>query len=129
MTHEFEELALDVHNYPTWAMDVKISLALCGVYKAILPPHERIVPLLDIFKYNALYIIRNYLHVHLKLEYVMEEEPNILWIVLQTRYKWQKTVILPKANHDWTMLRLHDFKFIGEYNHVVHKICARLCFL
>jgi hypothetical protein len=26
------------------------------------------------------------------------------------------------------MLRLHDFKFIGEYNHVVHKICARLRF-
>jgi hypothetical protein len=59
----------------------------------------------------------------------MEEEPNIPWIVLQTRYKWQKAVILPEANHDWTMLRLHDFKFIGEYNHVVHKICARLCFL
>jgi hypothetical protein len=26
------------------------------------------------------------------------------------------------------MLRLHDFKSIGEYNHVVHKICARLRF-
>jgi hypothetical protein len=37
-------------------------------------------------------------------------------------------VILPEVNHDWTMLRLQDFKFIGEYNHVVHKICARLCF-
>jgi hypothetical protein len=26
MAHEFEELALDRHNYPTWALDVKISL-------------------------------------------------------------------------------------------------------
>jgi hypothetical protein len=26
------------------------------------------------------------------------------------------------------MLQLQDFKFIGEYNHVVHKICARLHF-
>jgi hypothetical protein len=26
MTREFEELDLDGHNYPTWAMDVKISL-------------------------------------------------------------------------------------------------------
>jgi hypothetical protein len=30
MTREFEELALDEHNYPTWVMNVKISLALGG---------------------------------------------------------------------------------------------------
>jgi hypothetical protein len=78
MTHEFEELALDEHNYPTWAMDVKTSLALRRVYEAILPPQERIVPLLDPFNYNALYIIRTHLHIDLKSEYVMEEEPNVL---------------------------------------------------
>jgi hypothetical protein len=59
MAHKFEELALDGHNYPTWAMEVKISLALHGVYEAILPPEERTDPLLDTFKYSALYIIRN----------------------------------------------------------------------
>jgi hypothetical protein len=63
MTCEFDELALDGHNYPTCAMDIKISLALRGVYEAILPPEERTVPLLDPFKYNALYIIRNHLHM------------------------------------------------------------------
>jgi hypothetical protein len=26
------------------------------------------------------------------------------------------------------MLRLQDFKSIGEYNHAIHKICVRLCF-
>jgi hypothetical protein len=87
MTCEFKELALDGHNYPTWAIDVKISLALRGVYEIILPYKERIVPLLDPFKYNALYIIRNYLHVSLKSEYVVEEEPNILWAALQPRYE------------------------------------------
>jgi hypothetical protein len=81
-------------------MYVKISLALHGVYEAILPPEERIVPLLDPFKYNVLYIIRNHLHTDLKSEYVMEEEPNILWAALQTRYEQQKVVILPEANHD-----------------------------
>jgi hypothetical protein len=79
MTREFEELALDGHNYPTWAMNVKISLALRGVYKAILPPEERTVALLDPFKYNVLYIIRNHLHVDLKSEYVMEKEPHVFW--------------------------------------------------
>jgi hypothetical protein len=109
-------------------MDVKISLALHGVYEAILPPKERIVPLLDPFKYNALYIIRNHLHVDLKSEYMMEEEPHVHWATLQTRYKQQKGVILPEANDDWTMLILQGFKSIREYNHVVHKICARLRF-
>jgi hypothetical protein len=87
MTHEFDELGLYGHNYPTWAMDIKISLALRGVYEAILPPEERTVLLLDPFKYNVLYIIRNHLHVDLKSEYVMEEEPNVLWNALQTRYE------------------------------------------
>jgi hypothetical protein len=40
MTHEFEELALDGHNYATWVMDVKISLTLCRVYEAIFPLEE-----------------------------------------------------------------------------------------
>jgi hypothetical protein len=86
MTREFEEFALDGHNYPTWAMDVKISLALRGVYEAILISEERTVPLLDPFKYNAFYIIRNHLQVDLKLECVMEE-PNVLWAALQTPYE------------------------------------------
>jgi hypothetical protein len=37
-------------------------------------------------------------------------------------------VILPKANHDWVDLRLQDYKSIGDYNHVVHMICAKLQF-
>jgi hypothetical protein len=37
-------------------------------------------------------------------------------------------VILPEANHDWVHLRLQDYKSIGDYNHVVHKICAKLWF-
>jgi hypothetical protein len=41
MAHEFEELVLDGHNYPTWVMDVKISLTLRGMYVAIVPPVDR----------------------------------------------------------------------------------------
>jgi hypothetical protein len=84
----------------SWAMDIKISLAFRGVYETILPPKERIVQLLNLFKYNALYIIINHLHVDLKSEYVMEEEPHVLWAALQTHYEQQKAMILPKANHD-----------------------------
>jgi hypothetical protein len=37
-------------------------------------------------------------------------------------------VILPEANHDWVDLRLQYYKYIGDYNHVVHMICAKLQF-
>jgi hypothetical protein len=78
MTREFEKLTLDGHNYPTWAMYVKISLALRGMYEAIVPPDERIVQLLDSCKYNVLYIIRNHIYPDLKSNYVIEEEPSML---------------------------------------------------
>jgi hypothetical protein len=109
-------------------IDVKISLALQKIYVAIVPPAERIAQLLDPYKYNALYIIRNHTHPDLKSEYMMEEEPSMRWAALQIRYEQQKVVILPKANLDWTHLRLLDYKSIEDYNHVVHKICARLRF-
>jgi hypothetical protein len=41
MAREFKELVLNGHNYPTWIMDVKISLAFRGMYEAIVPPTDR----------------------------------------------------------------------------------------
>jgi hypothetical protein len=37
-------------------------------------------------------------------------------------------VILSVTNHDYTHLRLQNYKSIEDYNHIVHKICARLRF-
>jgi hypothetical protein len=37
-------------------------------------------------------------------------------------------MILSEANHGWTQLRLYDYKPIEDYNHDVHKICAKLWF-
>jgi hypothetical protein len=64
----------------------------------------------------------------LKLEYVLEEEPSVLCTALQNCYEQQKTVTSAQVNHDWVHLRLQDYKYIGDYNHVVHKICAKLWF-
>jgi hypothetical protein len=85
MTCEFEELILDGHNYPTCSKDIKIS-SLHGMYEAIVPPAERTVQLVEPYKYNALYIIRNHIHPDLKSEYVMEEEPSTLWTAIQIHY-------------------------------------------
>jgi membrane-anchored protein YejM (alkaline phosphatase superfamily) len=55
-------------------------------------------------------------------------EPNNLWAALQTRYEQQKVVILSEANQEWNHLRLQDYKSIADYNHVIHKICAKFIF-
>jgi hypothetical protein len=128
MTREFKELALDGHNYPAWVMDVKISLTFTGMYEAIVPPAERQQEWPPTHQYNTLYIIRHHLYPDLKSEYILKEEPSVLWTALQNRYEQQKAMILPEVNHDWVHLRLHDYKSIGDYNHVVHKIYAKLRF-
>jgi hypothetical protein len=87
MTREFDELVLDEHNYPTWALYIKISLAFRGIMAALTPPVERKATFLDTYKYQTLYIIQNHLHPDLKSEYVMEEEPHSLWVALKGRYE------------------------------------------
>jgi hypothetical protein len=74
MVREFEELALDEHNYPTWALDAKISLTFRGTYEAIIPPIDRQQELPPTHQYNSLYIIRHHIHPDSKSDYVMEEE-------------------------------------------------------
>jgi hypothetical protein len=101
MVREFEEVVLDGHNYPTWALDVKISLALHGILPALTPPAEREAVFLNTYKYQALFIIRNHLHPDLKSIYVMEEHHS-LWVAMKSHYEEQKAILLLEANHVWT---------------------------
>jgi hypothetical protein len=128
MAREFDELALDGHSYPTWALDVKITLAFHGIMTALTPLAEREATFLDTYKYQALCIIWNHLHLDLKSEYVMEEEPHSLWVGLKGCYEQQKAILLPEANREWTQIHLQDFKSIEYYNHTIHKVCAKLKF-
>jgi hypothetical protein len=126
MAREFEELVLNGHNYPTLALDVKISLAFCGILPTLSPPADREAAFLDTYKYQALFITWNHLHPDLKSEYVMEEEPHSLLVALQGRYEHQKTILLPEANHEWTQIRLQDFNSIEDYNYDIYKVYAKL---
>jgi hypothetical protein len=58
----------------------------------------------------------------------MEEEHHSLWVVLKGCYEQQKVILLPEANHEWTQIHLQDFKSINDYNHIIHKVCAKLRF-
>jgi hypothetical protein len=85
---DFEELALDGHNYPTWAMDVKISLSSRGIAGALIPPEnppqEGDAQVTEQQKYTALALIRQHIHPDLKSEYLMEESPSNMWQSLKT---------------------------------------------
>jgi hypothetical protein len=87
MGREFEELVLDGHNYPTWALKVKISLAFCGILLPLTRLVEREAVFLNTYKYQALFLIRNHLYPDLKSEYVMEEEAHSLWVALKGHYE------------------------------------------
>ncbi|KAJ1267790.1 hypothetical protein BS78_07G085200 [Paspalum vaginatum] len=127
--HVFEVLTLDRHNYPIWAMDIKVGLATHGFYRTIDTPVENAEPIIDQHKYVALYfIIRKHIHLDLKSKYLLEENPSELWLALKQHYEQQKAIILPEANYEWAQLRLQDFKTIGDYNHDVHRISAKLQF-
>jgi hypothetical protein len=66
MTHEFEELSFDGHNYPTWTINIKINLAFREMYEAIVPPADRQQELPPTHQYNTLCIIRHHIHPDLK---------------------------------------------------------------
>ena len=85
-TKEFEELALDGSNYPTWASDIKITLTSRGLLATIEAAQAGVV-LQDKQIYTALALLRFYIHKDLKAEYLMTKNPRELWDSLKERYE------------------------------------------
>jgi len=84
MAKEFDELAFDGHNYPTWTSDIKINFASCGLLAHINESVEGVV-LDEQNKYMVLMLLRFYIHKDLKQEYLMEENHRALWVALKER--------------------------------------------
>ena len=127
-TKEFDILALAGSNFPSWAMDLKVSLSTLGLYRCIDETAAGTVTPSSMSNYSALKVMRNHIHQDLKMEYMYEEDPRALWTALKNRYEQHKAIILPEATQEWNHLRLQDFKSIDKFNHVVHKICSKLRF-
>ncbi|CAN6679158.1 unnamed protein product [Malus baccata var. baccata] len=70
--------------------------------------------------------IRHHLLEALKSKYLTVEDPLALWNALRSKYNHQRTVILPRARHDWTHLRIQDFKSVAEYNSALFRITSQM---
>jgi hypothetical protein len=101
---EFEILALDGHNFSTWATDIKVGLSTRGLFPCLAATAAGALPIPDPIKFGALSIIRNNIHPDLKSEYMYEEDPYVLWEALKNRYEQQKAIVLPEAVHEWNHL-------------------------
>lgn len=79
-------------------------------------------------RYAALHFLRHNLHEDLKSEYLMEDDPLVLWNSLKESYNQQRFVLLPKAQREWTNLHFPDFKTVVAYNSDMHKLISKLRF-
>ena len=73
-----EELAIDGHNYPIWASDMKLSLSSRGLLPVLNEQPENAPPIPDYIKASALLLLGNNIHSDLKTEYLMKENPHTL---------------------------------------------------
>ncbi|BBN67664.1 Disease resistance protein CC-NBS-LRR class family [Prunus dulcis] len=103
---EFAALDLSGDNYLSWVLDAKIHLRANGLGQTIVDendasPEENA---------KAMIFLRRHIHEALKSEYVVVDEPLVMWKALGERYDHQKTSV-------------------SEYNSAMHRITSlmRLC--
>ncbi|XP_045802229.1 uncharacterized protein LOC123895789 [Trifolium pratense] len=119
---EFEALDITGKNYLPWALDVEIHLDAEGNGDTIKEGNNSSAQQ----KAKAMIFLRHHLHGDLKIEYLTVKDPLDLWNSLKERYDHQKTIILPKARHEWLHLRLQDYKTVTAYNSAVCRITSLL---
>jgi len=62
----------------------------------------------------------------MKIEYIAEKDPQVLWKKLTERFDHQRTIVLPKARYEWMYIHLQVFKIVSEYNSELFRICSKL---
>ena len=101
---------------------MEIHLNAMGLGKTIVEENDAT----EQEKAKFIMIIRHHIQEGLKNEYMTIKDPLELWTNLKERYDHQKSVVFPKAQHDWIHLRFQDFKSVSDYNSAMFKIVPRL---
>jgi hypothetical protein len=97
---DFTALEILGKNYLSWVLDAETHLNANGLGDAIKEKNNASSQ----EKAKALIFIRCHLHEGLKVEYLIDKDPLVLWNKLKERFDHQKTVTLPKARYEWLHL-------------------------
>lgn len=123
----FEPLSSDGSNFLEWLNDAKHYLAAEELDICLeTNPTEEVS---NVYKSQALIILRRHLDHSLRLQCIQVSDPARLWNQLKKRFDHQQTMFLPQARSDWINLRVLDFPDFVTFNSELHRIVAtlRLC--
>ncbi|XP_034200025.1 uncharacterized protein LOC117615123 [Prunus dulcis] len=84
---EFAALDLSGDNFLSWVLDAKIHLRANGLGQTIVDENDASLE----ENAKAMIFLRRHIHEALKSEYVVVDEPLVLWKALGERYDHQKT--------------------------------------
>ncbi|KAL6544087.1 hypothetical protein OROGR_010584 [Orobanche gracilis] len=122
---EFVALDISGKNYLSSILDADIHLNSKGLGETIKEGNKESQQ----DRAKALIFLRHHLHDDLKVEYLTVKDPSELWKNLKERFDYQRTVVLPKARHEWMLFRLQDFKTVSAYNSELFRISSTLKFV
>jgi hypothetical protein len=111
-------------NFLEWLNDAKTLLSAEDLAITLeTDPEEEIA---DVYKSQALLILRRHLDHALRLQYIQVNDPARLWSQLNARFNHQQTLSLPQARSDWINMKVFDFLDFVSFNLELHRITAQL---
>ena len=119
-----EPLNFDGSNFLEWLNDAKIILAAEELDISLETNPTEEIP--DVYKSQALVILRRHLDHALRLQYIQVSDPARLWNQLKARFDHQQTLFLPHARSDWINLKVLDFPDFVSFNSKLHRITTQL---
>ncbi|XP_024190504.1 uncharacterized protein LOC112194507 [Rosa chinensis] len=119
---DFVALDISGKNYLSWAFNAKIHLEAQYLGTTIKEENNTSPQNKD----KAMIFLRHHLHQRLNDEYLTVKDPLELWTGLADMFAHQKTIVLPKANYEWTHLRLQDYNSVIDYNSTMFRITSQM---
>ena len=120
----FDQLEPDGSNYTDWNFNIRATLCADENDTTLeLHPEDEIPPS---FLWAALLLMRRHMDPSLRMQYIAEESPARLWHALKARFEHEETIFLPRAQADWSALRVLDFPNFSTYDSELHRIVAQL---
>lgn len=98
----FKPLAPDGTNFLDWHFNIRSYLSAEAMIYTLKPNLEKEIE--SALKWQTLLVLRRHLDPSLRMQYIHEEDPTILWTALESRFQHEETIILPQARSDWLNL-------------------------